>query len=165
MPADNKTKITIIKLRRQKQIKEKTVLVTAYDYPQSLMAERAGVDAILVGDSCGMTTHGYKTTLPVTMDEMINHCEAVSRGSSNAFLSNSNEMYEYGTATLISDRTRVYKGGSWKDRAYWLNPATRRFLDQSQATDDIGFRCAMDRLGPSTSNNPNNQNKGSDYSK
>ena len=86
MAADSKTKTTIIKLRKHKRTKEKTCLVTAYDYPQSLIADNAGVDAILVGDSCGMTTHGYKTTLPVTMNEMINHCESVSRGAKNAFL-------------------------------------------------------------------------------
>jgi gliding motility-associated lipoprotein GldJ len=49
--------------------------------------------------------------------------------------------------TLINDRARVYKGGSWKDRAYWLNPSTRRFLDQDASRDDIGFRCAMIRVG------------------
>ena len=86
MPADSKTKTTIIKLRKHKRTKEKTCLVTAYDYPQALIADKAGVDAILVGDSCGMTTHGYKTTIPVTMDEMINHCESVSRGAKDAFL-------------------------------------------------------------------------------
>ncbi len=86
MPADSRTKTTIIKLRKHKRTKETTCLVTAYDYPQALIADKAGVDAILVGDSCGMTTHGYKTTLPVTMDEMINHCEAVSRGAKDAFL-------------------------------------------------------------------------------
>ena len=86
MPADSRTKTTIIKLRKHKRTKEKTCLVTAYDYPQALIADKAGVDAILVGDSCGMTTHGYKTTIPVTMDEMINHCEAVSRGAKDAFL-------------------------------------------------------------------------------
>jgi formylglycine-generating enzyme required for sulfatase activity len=64
---------------------------------------------------------------------------------------NSNEMYTYGEASLITDRTRVFKGGSWKDRAYWLNPGTRRFLDENQSTDAIGFRCAMDRLGGQTS--------------
>ena len=60
---------------------------------------------------------------------------------------NSNEMYAYGESSLVTDRTRVFKGGSWKDRAYWLNPGTRRFLDQDQSTDAIGFRCAMDRVG------------------
>ena len=86
MGADIKTKTTILTLRNQKANKEKTVLVTAYDYPQSLIADKAAVDIIIVGDSAGMTTHGYKTTIPVTMDEMINHCEAVSRGAKNAFL-------------------------------------------------------------------------------
>ena len=86
MAADSKTKTTILKLRRHKRTKEKTVLVTAYDYPQALIADNAGVDAIIVGDSAGMTVHGYKTTIPVTMDEMVNHCEAVSRGSKNTFL-------------------------------------------------------------------------------
>lgn len=56
-------------------------------------------------------------------------------------------MYEYGVTTLVGNTSRVYKGGSWKDRAYWLSPGTRRYLDEDQATDDIGFRCAMDRLG------------------
>lgn len=49
--------------------------------------------------------------------------------------------------SLINDKARVYKGGSWKDRAYWLNPSTRRFLDQESSRDDIGFRCAMIRVG------------------
>ncbi len=49
--------------------------------------------------------------------------------------------------TLINDEVRVYKGGSWRDRAYWLDPAQRRFLPQYMATDYIGFRCAMSRVG------------------
>lgn len=49
--------------------------------------------------------------------------------------------------TLINDNVRIYKGGSWRDRAYWMSPGTRRFLDEKQATDDIGFRCAMFRVG------------------
>ena len=55
--------------------------------------------------------------------------------------------YKYTVHTLINDRARVYKGGSWKDRAYWMSPGTRRFLDEDQATDNIGFRCAMARVG------------------
>ncbi|MDR0829976.1 MAG: SUMF1/EgtB/PvdO family nonheme iron enzyme [Prevotellaceae bacterium] len=50
-------------------------------------------------------------------------------------------------ATMISDRARVYKGGSWKDRAIWLNPATRRWLDQGARSSEIGFRCAMSAVG------------------
>jgi gliding motility-associated lipoprotein GldJ len=49
--------------------------------------------------------------------------------------------------SLINDEVRVYKGGSWRDRAYWLDPAQRRYLPQYMATDYIGFRCAMSRVG------------------
>ncbi|HKM94067.1 MAG TPA: SUMF1/EgtB/PvdO family nonheme iron enzyme [Prolixibacteraceae bacterium] len=48
----------------------------------------------------------------------------------------------------ITDQVRVYKGGSWRDRAYWLNPGSRRYLDESEAKSDLGFRCSMTRLGP-----------------
>jgi len=50
-------------------------------------------------------------------------------------------------APQITEKTRVYKGGSWKDRVYWLNPSTRRYLDQDQCANDIGFRCAMSKIG------------------
>lgn len=56
-------------------------------------------------------------------------------------------MYDYGQTTMIGNTSRVYKGGSWKDRAYWLTPGTRRYLDEDQSTDYIGFRCAMSRVG------------------
>ena len=55
--------------------------------------------------------------------------------------------------TLVSDKSRVYKGGSWEDRAYWMGAGTRRFLDQKQSTRNIGFRCAMDRVGSPTGKN------------
>lgn len=54
--------------------------------------------------------------------------------------------------TLISDRSRVYKGGSWADRTYWLSPGTRRFKDQDDTDRTIGFRCAMTRLGSPVGN-------------
>ena len=62
-------------------------------------------------------------------------------------------MYEFATPesstlfTLINDKVHVYKGGSWHDRAYWMVPGTRRYLDQNQASSYLGFRCAMDRVG------------------
>lgn len=52
-------------------------------------------------------------------------------------------FYGYGTTTLISDKSRVIKGGSWNDRPYWLSPGTRRFLEEDQSSMTIGFRCAM----------------------
>jgi len=85
MPADNRDKVTILKLRKQKQNNVKSVGVTAYDYPQALMADNAGVDWVLVGDSLGMTTLGYKSTIPVTMDDMLRSARAVSRGVKRAF--------------------------------------------------------------------------------
>jgi hypothetical protein len=54
--------------------------------------------------------------------------------------------------TLISDKSRVYKGGSWADRSYWMSPGARRFLDEDKSTAMIGFRCAMDRVGSSRPN-------------
>ena len=68
------------------------------------------------------------------------------------------EKMENNATTLISDQVRVYKGGSWKDRAYWLDPAQRRFYPQDQATDFIGFRCAMSRIGSKTFNSQKTRN-------
>ena len=76
---------------------------------------------------------------------------------------NTFEVYEYGETSLITDKSRVYKGGSWNDRAYWMVPGTRRFLDQSLSTATIGFRCAMDRLGPPSSLLKENQRKPVDW--
>ena len=56
-------------------------------------------------------------------------------------------VYNFGGSTLISNRSRVYKGGGWDDRAYYLIPGTRRYLDERQSSASIGFRCAMDRVG------------------
>jgi len=55
--------------------------------------------------------------------------------------------YETNMTTLISDKSRVIKGGSWRDRAYWLSPGTRRYMDEDQASSTVGFRCAMIRIG------------------
>ncbi|MFM2049101.1 MAG: hypothetical protein RI955_1649 [Bacteroidota bacterium] len=60
---------------------------------------------------------------------------------------NSDATYNYQVSSLVNDNTRVYKGGSWNDRAYFLAPGTRRFLEEDQATATIGFRCVMARLG------------------
>ena len=61
--------------------------------------------------------------------------------------------YRYGISTLISDKARVIKGGSWADRAWWLSPGARRFLEEDKASKNVGFRCAMTRTGSPTGNN------------
>lgn len=53
----------------------------------------------------------------------------------------------YGTTTLVNDHSKIYKGGSWNDLAYWMNPATRRFMDEDEASAEVGFRCAMTMVG------------------
>ena len=55
--------------------------------------------------------------------------------------------YRYAISTLITDKTRVIKGGSWADRAFWLSPGTRRYLEQTKSSKTVGFRCAMTRTG------------------
>lgn len=79
-------KITIQTLREMKEKGEKISFLTAYDYPFALLQDRAGIEMMLVGDSLGMTVLGYKTTLPVTMDDMIRHAQAVSRAVKYAFM-------------------------------------------------------------------------------
>ncbi len=71
---------------------------------------------------------------------------SIDYGAEGAVNAGSERMYNP-KESLINDHIRVYKGGSWRDRPYWLSPGTRRFLDEKQSRDDIGFRCAMTRVG------------------
>jgi gliding motility-associated lipoprotein GldJ len=61
--------------------------------------------------------------------------------------------YDYGKNTLISDDAKVIKGGSWNDRAYYMSPGTRRFMQADQSSSTLGFRCVMDRMGAPNGNN------------
>lgn len=79
-------KININTLRQKKAAGEPIIMLTGYDYPTALALERAGVDAILVGDSLGMVVLGYENTLAVTMEDMLHHCKAVHRGASTPLL-------------------------------------------------------------------------------
>jgi len=74
-------------------------------------------------------------------DDNWNSPDSLAKGSSSTM------MYDYGKTSLINDDVRVYKGGSWKDPAYYLSPSARRFLNQAECTNYIGFRCAMTRVG------------------
>ncbi len=79
-------KVTTLTYRQKKERGEIITMLTAYDYPTALAMDKAGVDSILVGDSLGMVVLGYENTLPVTMEEMLHHCRAVSRGAKTALL-------------------------------------------------------------------------------
>jgi len=79
-------KITTHTFQIKKKKRQPISMLTAYDYPTALAMDQAGIDSILVGDSLGMVVLGYENTLPVTMDDMLHHCKAVSRGAKSALL-------------------------------------------------------------------------------
>ena len=104
---NSNAKITILTLQKLKKENKKAVYITAYDYPFAKLCDRAGVDMILVGDSLGMTTLGHKTTIPVTMEDMIRHTAAVSRGAKNAFIIGDMPYMSY----QPSDRDAIINAG------------------------------------------------------
>jgi len=83
---EGRKKITTRMLRDMKAKGQKIAMITAYDYPSAKLADQAGVDVILVGDSLGMVVLGYDSTIPVTIDDMVHHTKAVTRGTKHAFV-------------------------------------------------------------------------------
>src|ERR1700675_1172197 len=79
-------KVWPLRLKEMKQRGEKIAMLTAYDAMMARLLDRAGIDVLLVGDSLGMVLLGYETTLPVTMDAMVHHTAAVSRGAERALV-------------------------------------------------------------------------------
>ena len=67
--------------------------------------------------------------------------------TNNMYRRKSDNQKESPSSSMVNNKVRVVKGGSWNDRAYYLQSSTRRFYDQDKGTSWIGFRCAMDRLG------------------
>jgi 3-methyl-2-oxobutanoate hydroxymethyltransferase len=78
--------LTTARMRKMKQDGIPITMVTAYDYPSARLAEEAGVDVILVGDSLGNVVLGYDSTLPVTIDDIVYHTRAVTRGAASTFI-------------------------------------------------------------------------------
>jgi 3-methyl-2-oxobutanoate hydroxymethyltransferase len=85
--------------RQKKKDGRPITMLTAYDYPTAVAEDRAGIDAILVGDSLGMVVLGYPNTLPVTMEDMLHHCKAVSRGAHYALLIGDMPFMSYQVST------------------------------------------------------------------
>jgi len=85
MPTERK-KVTIPDLQAKKEEGRRITMVTAYDYPNGVLVDKAGIDIILVGDSLAMVVLGYENTVPVTMEEMLHHCRAVARGAKHPML-------------------------------------------------------------------------------
>ena len=98
----------------QKAKGQRLVYVTAYDYPTARLAEEAGVDAILVGDSLGMVVLGYENTVPVTLEEMLHHTKAARRGAPRTFLVADLPYLSYATLehALQSAKRLIKEGGA-----------------------------------------------------
>lgn len=100
----------------------------------------------LDGDLRSQLTEQWKKE-QANPDEQVAIVDPTSEEANGNAKSETNAMYEHGVTSMIDDKVRVVKGGSWNDRAYYLSPGQRRFLDQSKSTSWIGFRCAMDQIG------------------
>lgn len=79
-------RMSVPDFQERKHSGDKLIVLTAYDFPSAQIVDAAGVDAILVGDSCAMVVMGHESTLSITLDEMIHHTRMVSRGSENALI-------------------------------------------------------------------------------
>jgi 3-methyl-2-oxobutanoate hydroxymethyltransferase len=106
-----KKKLTVIDLQNMKEKGEQVVWVTAYDYITAQLAEQAGMDMILVGDSLGMCIYGYDGTIPVTMQQCIYHCEAIRRAAPNTFIIGDMPFgsYQINTEEAIANAIRFHK--------------------------------------------------------
>ena len=106
-------KVTVSVLQAKKARREPITMLTAYDYPTALIMDNAGIDSLLVGDSLGMVVLGYENTLPVTMEDMLHHCKAVSRGASKAHLIGDMPFmsYQVSTAEAVRNAGRFLQEG------------------------------------------------------
>jgi 3-methyl-2-oxobutanoate hydroxymethyltransferase len=104
-------KVTIADLQKKKAEGRKITMMTAYDYPTASFVDQTGIDTILVGDSLGMVMLGYESTVPVTMDEMLHHCRAVSRGAKHGLIIGDMPFmsYQVSVAKAIENAGRFIK--------------------------------------------------------
>jgi 3-methyl-2-oxobutanoate hydroxymethyltransferase len=110
--AEERKKLTIPDLALKKKAGEKVVVVSTPDYPSAVWADRAGVDIAAVGDSLGMVSYGMPNTLPVTIDMMIQHAQAVRRGAPNSLILVAMTYGSYATPDLgVANAVRLMKEG------------------------------------------------------
>jgi 3-methyl-2-oxobutanoate hydroxymethyltransferase len=107
-------KKTVLDFTEMKKKGEKITYLTAYDFPMASFCEKAGIDMILVGDSAGMVVHGYKGTVPMTMDQMVMHSEDVRRGAPNTFIIGDMPFlsYQLSVDNAVYNAGRFYKEAS-----------------------------------------------------
>jgi 3-methyl-2-oxobutanoate hydroxymethyltransferase len=110
--AEERKKLTVPDLALRKKSGEKVVMASIPDYPSAVWAERAGIDIAAVGDSLGMVSYGFANTLPVTIDMMIAHAQAVRRGAPNCMIMVSMTYGSYATPDLgVTNALRLMKEG------------------------------------------------------
>jgi 3-methyl-2-oxobutanoate hydroxymethyltransferase len=105
--------VTINTLHKLKGSGEKFVVIALYDAHMAAMAQKCGVEVVLVGDSLGMTVLGYDSTIPVTMEQMIYHVEAVARGNRKSLIIGDLPFMTYATPTdALCNATRIMQAGA-----------------------------------------------------
>jgi len=105
--------VTILTLQNMKNLGEKFVTVALYDAPMAAMAQKSGVEVVLVGDSLGMTVLGFDNTIPVTMEQMIYHVEAVARGNKKSLIMGDLPFMTYATPVQALDNAaRIMRAGA-----------------------------------------------------
>jgi 3-methyl-2-oxobutanoate hydroxymethyltransferase len=131
-------KFTVKDFRKKKEKGEKITMISAYTYPIAKIIDEVGIDSILIGDSLGMTLLGYENTLEVTIEDMIRHCQAVSRGADRAFLIGDMPFLSYGTNTdeTTYNAGRMVKEG--KCEAVKVEGGRER-IDEIQTMKSIGI--------------------------
>ena len=109
----SKNKVTVLDIQQAKKEGRKLVMCTAYDYPFGLMADEAGMDMVLVGDSLGMVVMGLEGTVEVTMEHMIHHIKAVVRGCKGPLIVGDMPFMSYNTSIreAIQNAGRLMKEG------------------------------------------------------
>lgn len=116
--------VSIKTLHKHKTANEKFVVVALYDAPMAAMAQKCGVEVVLVGDSLGMTVLGYKSTIPVTMEQMIYHVEAVARGNHKSLIIADLPFMTYATVDdALKNATRLMQAGAQMiklEGGHWL---------------------------------------------
>ncbi|TQE01303.1 hypothetical protein C1H46_013064 [Malus baccata] len=112
-PQNPDQRVTVTHLKQKHKKGEPITMVTAYDYPSAVHLDSAGIDICLVGDSAAMVVHGYDTTLPITLDEMLVHCRAVARGAKRPLLVGDLPFgfYESSSNQAVDTAVRVLKEG------------------------------------------------------
>lgn len=133
-PTEPEKTVTVQTLRQMKADGEKFITVALYDAPMAAMAQKTGVEVVLVGDSLGMTVLGYDSTIPVTMEQMIYHVEAVARGNKKSLIIGDLPFMTYATREqALKNAARVMQAGAHMvkiEGGAWLAETVKMLADR-----------------------------------